>query len=910
MRYLRIRRAVQPIVTRARGANTSLRDAASRFILWGRTYPDVTARFVLTVRGYADAVARFRLVGLSYAEARARAIVTVRAFRDAAARFLVAIGATADSAARLNLIGRSYKEARGRFRLRFEGTTDPTVALSQVVSQYVALSVPNSSHLFHMSDGKDVAIVADGNFGVGYTIRSGTSWSALTSLGLDSSLVSKSARNGDVLYVLAANNSNQLCDLYRLAYSAGAITVTRVQVADSPGGASIVPVGVYYDPTNALVHVAWLSDNPDAFIKAFNPTSLAIAYGPTTIVAYPGLNNYDDVDGSAHQLVGDGAATMLYVISGDSGASPPFDVYKVVAGASSYTVTAEAPPTLANAEMLDAIYDGTYFWFFKNNDTSGALSSLQRTGDNTYGSWITVLSSGVVGTDRTSSFGLFRYGASSDLILLYGNNGAQANFEIFAIHRRGGVWGAPVRIVGGDSSGYRYVTPTKDDTNEPGVARFLYLFGNAATYQIRRGAITLADLDARARFRLAIARDAAARFVLNGRGYLDAHARFRVESTTASFADAAARLLLWGRGYADARARAAFAVTRDIATRFKLLGQSWRDSPVRFALNAQAWRTIATRFVLTVRAAADIRARLVLTVRSFADAGARLRLTVGGFADARARVRVIAPAVKDAAARFRLTVQAYRDAPARFKLWGRTFLDARARFMLAIARDARARFVLTGITYADARARFVLTVANASYRDAAARFALRATQWRDAVGRLKLTVQRYVDASTRFRIVVQAYADARARVLLVVRGYADARGRFRLVVRGYTDAAIRLVLTVRAYVDARARYRLSVQQWRDAAARFRVRATAFADARARLRLAVQNNLDAFALFRVVVRRQVDIGARFRLDTDLFTLQMPGARFHLALDAVGSGPMQSRPRMIHALAQAVSRRGMR
>jgi hypothetical protein len=162
-------------------------------------------------------------------------------------------------------------------------------------------------------------------------------------------------------------------------------------------------------------------------------------------------------------------------------------IVRVVAGASSYTLTAETgtPSLAAGTSGCSAIWDGTYLLIF-NKDGANMINMVRRTAVNTYDALVSIMT--------PSSYGdlggpaVFRQGtgADSDLVLFYRNNDTQANGEIYYIKRKAGAWDSSpgTRLAGNAATGWHHVSAAASDLDIFGSVRVVYMTGTSNPFTV------------------------------------------------------------------------------------------------------------------------------------------------------------------------------------------------------------------------------------------------------------------------------------------------------------------------------------------------------------------------------------------------------------------------------------------
>lgn len=151
---------------------------------------------------------------------------------------------------------------------------------------------------------------------------------------------------------------------------------------------------------------------------------------------------------------------------------------------------------------------------------------------------------------------------------------------------------------------------------------------------------------------------------------------------------------------------------KDIATRFKLIAQTFRDIPTRFKITVQGYSDKATRFKTSVLGYADVGSRFSITSGIFKDIATRFKLSVQGYKDVATRARFAVQGYSDKPTRFLIIARSYKDVGTRFKISALAYKDIGTRFRTAVRvyKDIGTRFRLFGSSNKDIGTRFAVRV--------------------------------------------------------------------------------------------------------------------------------------------------------------------------------------------------------
>lgn len=343
---------------------------------------------------------------------------------------------------------------------------DDTIALEEIASGLDAdatyvFDKHSSPHLFPMTDGAIVALLnrpQHATPGYNYAIRSsGGSWSAVTLFASDASFAFNEAdahfvQHGDVIYAFLHGYQPPTTSLHRLAYSAGTITDTSVDLTNLDAQTNgIYGYGIYYDSANDLIHI-WYGDadtgSPPTtnWIAAYNATTLAFVYrtaGPAP-AAFDFVGDGTDIDGDGATFFCGSMKTV-----GLSGAD--CRIHRVVATGSGHTVTQESGVTLPTdvARWAAFVWDGQNLTIVAFYGGVEGIEVLQRLGTNSYGSWVNITDTSAYRA-AYNDFGVQRLGPG-DVAVFWDWNPTSGIERVSYRRRVGGSWGPYVTVE--DTSG-------------------------------------------------------------------------------------------------------------------------------------------------------------------------------------------------------------------------------------------------------------------------------------------------------------------------------------------------------------------------------------------------------------------------------------------------------------------------
>ena len=302
------------------------------------------------------------------------------------------------------------------------------------------------SHLFTMSDGARVVIYLDGTV-TGYRILpSGGSWGSYVPFNAPTNQNGTAfTQVGDTIFGASSEDTAPV-QLIKLVYSAGAITQSNAPVIRPTGSGINRVTAIYWDTTNAYLHVVYFVASPgvvwlDAYDSSFvNHMSVD--------VSQLGMSNSHTAS-----LAGTGNSFFMTGWDGTTGSGW---VTAVTASASAYTLTPESSiPTLpTQSGAVNTIWDGSNLIFaaLVTPSTGQSVQVMTRTAANSYSGWLTIFSGQGMRSEQPA---LVRKGtgASSDLALLFvGSVDSVSNHGgiVWSLQRISGSWFGPIVMGGGD----------------------------------------------------------------------------------------------------------------------------------------------------------------------------------------------------------------------------------------------------------------------------------------------------------------------------------------------------------------------------------------------------------------------------------------------------------------------------
>jgi RHS repeat-associated protein len=325
-----------------------------------------------------------------------------------------------------------------------------------------------SVHYFVMSDGARLVIYFDGTDTV-YRIKVNGVWSAPMTLAQCCNRhhdQSAWTRNGDTVYGITAGSTSDVATVWKLVYSAGAVTLSgnTVWCCNAPGRV----FGAYWDATNQLMHVYYQAGSTYV-LNAIN-TSLAQVYFANGIA------------GSASPTLGiAGDGTNVFYYGYVTGAA--LSLVQVTASATAYTFRTElGTPTLATAATGGSLYwDGSTMLYLAN-EGDAKIRVTSRLAQDAYTSWADVVGAPLCAATRPA---VVRKAGTPDFDLFYCNATAQSSGELYYLRRVAGTWDpSPGTLLAGGAGGWAGASAALDDTNGAGRAHLVYRSGTAAPYGV------------------------------------------------------------------------------------------------------------------------------------------------------------------------------------------------------------------------------------------------------------------------------------------------------------------------------------------------------------------------------------------------------------------------------------------
>ncbi len=273
-------------------------------------------------------------------------------------------------------LGQPGRAAAAGFDFGASGTASGAAPMVMALAEQLGTSTATdpftpdkSAHLFTMSDGAQIAIYFDGTDTV-FRTHVG-SWSAPTTLPMCCNRhhdQSAWTRNGDTVYGITAGSTSDVAAVWKLAYSAGAVTLSSntVWCCNAPGRV----FGAYWDATNQLMHVYY--EMGSTFVLNAINSSLAQVYF---------ANGIGGSAAATDAIAGDGTSVFYYGYTSGTNVT----VVKVTASASAYTQRTEVgtPQLSVDGRGGSMIWDGSEL-LYVINDGDSKLRLLRRHAQDTY----------------------------------------------------------------------------------------------------------------------------------------------------------------------------------------------------------------------------------------------------------------------------------------------------------------------------------------------------------------------------------------------------------------------------------------------------------------------------------------------------------------------------------------------
>lgn len=342
-----------------------------------------------------------------------------------------------------------------------------------------AVAADHSPHIFTMSNGDLVTIYYDGTNWV-WRSKSGGSWSAKTTIALDTGTtppkISYLTRNGDALYGYVSTDpidATHNADSFQFAYTTSTHTLSTSNKQTDAGDGNEKAGGIgFISGASANNQVQILHSNSAGSFATVQQQNVN-----PTIVGTDIATTFTDFRSTARSGVLTDGASTTYLIYGIAATGTAFKVERIVTTGTTSTVESPTAPA-ANLIGIAGVWDGTNFLFIAN-ENNGKIRALTRTGTNTYGSWVDVVTdAGITGEPAVC------VKANGDLAVFYRTTTNQANGEIWVVQRTSGTWGSPALLAGGASTGWSNVSVAASDLNDAGNARVVYVTGTASTWTL------------------------------------------------------------------------------------------------------------------------------------------------------------------------------------------------------------------------------------------------------------------------------------------------------------------------------------------------------------------------------------------------------------------------------------------
>lgn len=272
------------------------------------------------------------------------------------------------------------------------GLAEPSVVSATTDHNGLHLDQYPKPHIRRMSDGALVAVTHESSNVKAFVRDPSTgNWSS-TVIDADSMDHGCGANGpGDVFYFAEVGSGGFRLILHRIAYAAGAVSVTSVTVGPADFRD---PAGLYYDPVNDLLHLWHFEafDNNTGILSARDPVTLAEVYQATGVHGRPPNNNM----GEGSDMDGDGAGNLLLASYSTTGSTLGGLGYRVAPGPSSYSVTVESiPDRPTTVYRFSTRWDGETFNLFYNQ-LNGSLRTTRRTSPDNWEAWTTLVATNIV----------------------------------------------------------------------------------------------------------------------------------------------------------------------------------------------------------------------------------------------------------------------------------------------------------------------------------------------------------------------------------------------------------------------------------------------------------------------------------------------------------------------------------